>query len=44
MKYENPEIEVVELKRLDIITQSPIVGESSGSGDNFGGDGTQPWE
>lgn len=44
MKYENPEMEVIELKMLGIITQSPIVGESGGSGDNFGGDGTQPWE
>lgn len=44
MKYENPEMEVIELKRLDIITQSQIDSESSGSGNDFGGDGTQPWE
>jgi len=44
MKYENPEFEIIELKMLDIITQSPLDSESSGSGENFGGDGKQPWE
>ena len=37
MKYEKPEIEVIKLKMLDIITESQIGSESSGSGDNFGG-------
>lgn len=44
MKYEKPEMEVVKLKMLDIITQSGLNNESGGSGDDFGGDGTQPWE
>lgn len=44
MKYEKPEIEVIKLKMLDIITESQIGSESSGSGDNFGGNGEYPWE
>lgn len=44
MKYEKPEIEIIKLKMFDVITESQLSGESSGSGDNFGGDGKQPWE
>ena len=44
MKYEKPEIEIIKLKMLDIITDSQIGSESSGSGDNFGGNGEYPWE
>ena len=44
MKYEKPECEMIELKMLDIITQSQIGGEPSGDGDGFGGTGEYPWE
>ena len=44
MKYEKPEIEIIKLKMLDIITESQIGSESGGSGDNFGGNGEYPWE
>ena len=44
MKYETPQYEVVQFLRQDVITNSQIGSESSGSGENIGGDGTQPWE
>ena len=44
MKYEKPEWEIIKLKMFDIITESQIGSESSGSGDDFGGNGEYPWE
>lgn len=44
MKYEKPEWEIIELQMFDIITQSQLSGESSGGGDDFGGNGKYPWE
>lgn len=44
MKYEKPELEIMEWKNLDVITQSQLDGEGSGGGDDYGGDGKYPWE
>ena len=44
MKYEKPEWEKIEIKLLDIITQSPIDGVTNGDGENLGGNGEYPWE
>lgn len=44
MKYEKPEWEVIELKMVDIITQSSLTGESGGGGTDLGGNGEYPWE
>ena len=44
MKYQKPEMEIVLLNGSDIVRTSNLTGEGGGSGNEYGGDGTQPWE
>ena len=44
MKYEEPKWEIVRFEICDVITQSQLDGESSGSGGSYGGNGEYPWE
>ncbi len=44
MKYEKPELEIMEWEKIDVITQSQLEGEDGGSGDGYGGNGEYPWE
>lgn len=44
MNYMKPEMEIMEWKKIDVITQSNLDGGESGSGDSYGGNGEYPWE
>ena len=43
MKYQEPTMEIMWLK-METIVHTSLTGESSGSGNDVGGDGTNPWE
>lgn len=43
MEYQEPKMEITWLN-METIVHTSLTGEAGGSGDNFGGGGTQPWE
>jgi hypothetical protein len=43
MEYQQPEMEIT-LLNTNIVRTSSLAGETGGTGENVGGDGTQPWE